>query len=251
VRLFCLGVCVLLLACAPRREWITATPDTWPVLQAELARLRLAAPRRSWAARVSVTMREPGAGRSIHGRGAIAVTPGRAVRMILVAGPGTTMLDAWVTGERWRLDLPPLERVLRGGLDTPPDLPIGFLRWWFFRPFDGMLVAASPPASTQTGAAPDSPRAGPTWLLRDGTTSVELHEDRCARGVELVASRRSADGRVERLESCSSGPEPSPGDQVHYDDQKTGLAVEITLEAVVEGGPPPEAFDDPDAAHGT
>jgi hypothetical protein len=186
---------------------------------------------------VSVTLHEPRSGRVVDGRGGIAVAPGRAVRMILVGGAATTMLDAWVTPDRWRVAIPPVSRVLRGGADEPRDLPIGFLRWWFFRPLQGTLVAASP---------------GPpavTWLLHDGPAVVVLREGRCERGEWLAASRR-VDDRVERLDACPWRPAPAPGDHVRYDDEASGLAVDLTVEGLASGAPPAEAFDDPDSVPG-
>jgi hypothetical protein len=146
------------------------------------------------------------------------------------------MLDAWVTPERWRVDVPAVSRVLRGGADEPGDLPIGFLRWWFFRPLEGALLAAS-----------QGP-AGAGWVLRDGRASVVLREGRCERGASLEASRQ-LDGRVERLDACAWRAVPAAGDHVRYEDEASGLAVELTVEAPSPGAPPAEAFDDPDAAH--
>jgi len=88
-------------------------------------------------------MREPRSGRVIRGRGGLAVVPGRALRMILVGVAGVTMLDAWVTPARWRVAVPMLGVLRRGGADDPADLPIGFLRWWFFTPLEGRLFAAT------------------------------------------------------------------------------------------------------------
>ena len=92
-------------------------PDTaeWPALQRRLADERDARPRDPWAAVVRVTMREPRSGHVVDGRGAIAVAPGRAVRMILVGGAGLTLLDAWVARRGWRFAVPSAEVVRRGG----------------------------------------------------------------------------------------------------------------------------------------
>jgi hypothetical protein len=180
-------------------------------------------------------MHEPRSGRVIDGRGGIAVAPGRAVRMILVAGAGATVLDAWVTPERWRVAVPVMGVVRRGGRDEPHDLPIGFLRWWFFTPLEGTLFAAT---FTHPGAF---------WLLRSGDAVVELRAGPCDRGAELAATRR-LHGRAERVDECRARPTPSPGDRVHYEDSASGLAVDLVVETLAAAPPEEEAFRDPEEA---
>ncbi|HEY5242922.1 MAG TPA: hypothetical protein VIJ22_15690, partial [Polyangiaceae bacterium] len=97
----CLGLA--LSACAaPPTPWHGATPETWPALRNALASQRDSRSTRPWSAGVAVTLREPRSGRVIRGRGGLAVVPGRALRMILIGVAGVTMLDAWVTRQRWR-----------------------------------------------------------------------------------------------------------------------------------------------------
>jgi len=215
--------------------WQGATPGTWPALRDRLAAERTAAPHEPWSAGVRVTMREPRSGRVFDGRGGIAVAPGRALRMILVGGAGTTLLDAWVTRARWRVAVPPLHLVRRGGADEPRDLPVGFLRWWFFTPLEGQLFAAS-----------DAP-PGPTWLLRDGAAVVELRVGTCDRGELRTASRRVG-GRTERVEECRERAVPRPGDWVRYRDEASGLGVDLVVESVRGSLPDEEAFRDPDSS---
>jgi len=179
-------------------------------------------------------MRDARSGRVIDGRGGIAVAPGRAVRMILVGGAGVTMLDAWVTRGRWRVAVPPLDLVRRGGADEPRDLPVGFLRWWFFTPFEGTLFAAT------------FMKPGMLWLLRDGDAVIDLHVGPCSRGERLTASRR-VHGRSEHVEECRALAVPRPDDAVRYVDDASGLRVDIVLESVAVGSPQEEAFRDPDA----
>jgi hypothetical protein len=227
--------CLLLASCAPLVErWVPATPESWTTSRARLEALRRA-PREAWAGEVSVRWREPRTGQTIVGRGGIGVAPGRGVRMILLGGPGMTMLDAWITPERWRFAVPPLGVVRRGGADEPADLPVGFLRWWFFHPLEGSLVAATP-----------GPPA-PGWLLRDGPAVVEVLERPCPLGIGLAVTR-TASGRVESIEACRREGLPVPGDRVRYEDRATGLGVALTLEALASGPPLPEAFEDPDTA---
>jgi hypothetical protein len=226
---------LVLASCAPApTAWRAAGPDEWPSLRAELARLRQVRPREPWAAGLRATMRQPRSGRVLDARGGIAVAPGRALRMILVAGAGATMLDAWVTRDQWRIAVPPAGIVRRGGGGDPDDLPVGFLRWWFFRPLEGMLFAAS--RSQGTAGRED------VFLLRDDDGSaVELRAGRCLR-----ASRRR-NGRTERVDECLVRAQPAPGDRVRYQDESSGLVVDLQLESLSTAPPDEDAFRDPDA----
>ena len=119
--------------------------------------------------------------------------------MILVGVAGATMLDAWVTPHQWRVAVPALGLVRRGAEQAPGDLPIRFLRWWFFTPMGGRLFAA-----TFDGGRP-------LWLLRDGEAVVELRAGACDRGRRLVAARREQ-GRTESVDECRAAPRPTTGD---------------------------------------
>src|SRR5580704_6974926 len=114
-------------AAAPAPTWPTATNEGWTALKAALDQARGGRPSSPWAAGLRITMRDPASGRVVDGRGAIAVAPGRAVRMMLVGAAGATLLDAWVTPTRWRIAVPPLDLVRRGANDEPRDMPVGFL----------------------------------------------------------------------------------------------------------------------------
>jgi hypothetical protein len=153
--------------------------------------------------------------------------------MILTGVAGVTMLDAWVTRQRWRVAVPLLGVLRRGGADDPADLPIGFLRWWFFTPLEGTLFAA------------ELEGGSPAWLMRDGAAVVELRSEVCERGPRLLATRRSG-GRAEAVDECRAGVEPSIGDHVRYDDVTSGLGVELVVESVSAEPPVAEAFVDPD-----
>jgi hypothetical protein len=179
-------------------------------------------------------MREPRSGQVIDGRGAIAVKPGEAVRMILTGAAGATMLDAWVTMTRWRVAVPVLSLVRRGDVLAPREMPVGFLRWWFLTRLAGGLFAA-----TCTGD-------GALWLLRYGGAVIELREEPCSRGTLLRATRRM-EGRAETVDECRSRAAPSAGDTARYVDESSGLRVEVLLESIGTEPPRDEAFEDPDA----
>ncbi len=157
--------------------------------------------------------------------------------MVLVGPAGTTMLDAWITRDRWRVAVPSLEVVRRGGEDAPPDLPVGFLRWWFLTPLDGALFGA---AFTDPGVA---------WLLRDGDAVIELRLAPAPDGEALTVARRVG-GRSERIEELRAGTAPHVGDRVHYVDETSGLRVDLMLESVASRPPDEGAFLDPDIEGG-
>jgi hypothetical protein len=181
-----------------------------------------------------MAMVESRSGHAVDGRGAIAVAPGRALRMVLVGAAGTTMLDAWMTPHKWRIAVPPANVVRRGDDGKEPsELPVGFLRWSFFRPLEGTLVAGSP----QVG--------GMLFVLRDDEAVLEVRVRPCDRG-ELTMTTRHAAGRTERLDECRASSTPRQGDWVRYEDQSSGLRVDLTLESVAEELPDEEAFRDPD-----
>lgn len=234
-----LSFCVCLAACSSSAStrpppWPSATAQSWSRLSRELAEKRLQQPRAPWSAGLRVTMHEPSSGRVVDGRGAIAVKPGEAVRMILTGAAGATMLDAWVTMTRWRVAVPPLALVRRGDVAAPREMPVGFLRWWFLTPLAGRLFAAT---FTSDGLL---------WLLRYSGAVVELREAPCSRGTLLHASRR-IDGRAETVEECRASTAPSAGDTACYVDESSGLRVEVLLESIAAEPPRDEAFEDPDA----
>ena len=95
---------------------------------------------------LTIAIRDGISGRGFEGRGVVVVRPGRALRMILLGPGGTTAMDVWMREGRWRVAIPPLDRVVRGDARTPPEkmrgLPIGLLSRWLVAPFGGAVVAA-------------------------------------------------------------------------------------------------------------
>jgi hypothetical protein len=228
--------CLVVAGCAPARDaWRTPDADTFRRLGERLAREREERSGAPWSFGVRVALREPRTGRIVEGRGAVAVAPGQAVRMILVQGPGSTVMDAWVAPDRWRVAIPPIDVVRRGGADEATDLPIGFLRWWFLAPLAGDVFAAA------------SDEARDRWLLRAGDAVVSLTVSACARGEAWEAIRRTG-SRVERVRECRAGAKPSAGDSADYDDASSGLRVHVEVDESTHGPPDPDAFRDPDTA---
>jgi hypothetical protein len=234
---------IVVVSCTvPAKSRQPMDPATWATVQRALEAERAARSRPPWRARVSVSMREPRTGRVVDGRGAIAVAPGRAMRMVLVGGAGGTMLDAWITAAQWRVAIPPAGQLRRGdGVEAElgdgggaRDLPVGFLRWLFFTPLQGTLFAGT------------QEQDGLSFLLRDGDAVLEVRLRSCDRGQLSIITRRSR-GRVERLEECRAPSSPQPGDWVTYRDDSNGLRCDLAIESVASESPDDIAFRDPDA----
>jgi len=246
MRAFAFAVMALAIAaCAPRASPSvpTALSDPtareWTRLRERLAIARSEEPERPYVANVVVALREPRTGKVFQARGALAVDPKHALRMILVGPGGATALDAWVTDDQFRFAVPAIAFVRRGGANTKASngLPIGFFRWWMLHPLDGRLLAAW------------TRDAGALYLLRRGDETVLLREAHIARSrrEHLIAARRE-DGHVERLEWLGRSPvAPHAGDKARYVDGASGLEVEVRVEGVGEHEPDPAAFLDPDA----
>ena len=207
------------------------TQDEWSTARDRLARLRRGRPERAYVERVRLAISDPRTGRQYHARGAVAVSPGKAARMILIGPAGTTALDVWVTKDRFRFAVPAIKLEKRGGLDPAEakGLPIGMLRWWFLSPLAGRLLVAR---STQGESA---------WILRDGAATVTVRSD----GRRFVALRREGE-TLEGIEWISRGLVPQSGEHGRYIEGRFGLRVDVVVEDLLENGPDAEAFADPD-----
>ncbi len=154
--------------------------------------------------------------------------------MILVGPGGATAIDVWATKAAWRFAVPPLAIHRRGGSEDDPTLPVGFLRWWFLAPVDGTLLTSV--ASEQ----------GLRLILRSDDSIIDLVEREGESGRTMVASRR-APGLSDRVEFHGASFTPSPGDRATYDEEPSGVHVEVVVEDAADT-PDPEAFVDPDRA---
>ncbi|HXX67314.1 MAG TPA: hypothetical protein VEK07_09040 [Polyangiaceae bacterium] len=236
--LFAQPLAALATACATTQPsaWLHPTQQQWGEARAVWQGLMAAQSHAPYVAAVATTMRDARSGRTVDGRGAIAIAPGEAVRMILVGGAGATVLDAWVTRKRWRIAVPPLDVVKRGGAEDPDGLPVGFLRWWFVTPHDGVLFAASLGPS------------GDRWLLRDREAVIDFGIA-FRQGRRRVTATRRSPGHAERIEEVGNGPSPlaaAVGDHVTYVDETTGLRVTVAVESIATAPPDPAAFENPD-----
>lgn len=231
-----------LAACAPRgvspAQLADPEPREWTRLRERLAITRSEVPERPFTERIVVAMRDPHTGKIFQARGALAIDPHRALRMILLGPGGVTALDAWVTDDQFRFVVPPISLERRGGADpaSARGLPVGFFRWWLLHPLDGRLLAAW------------NREEGPLYLLRNHDETVLLREARMRAGRERVMAARREDGSVERLDWIGRSPTtPHAGDKARYVDGVSGLEVEVLVEGLGEQEPDPTAFLDPDA----
>jgi hypothetical protein len=227
------ALAVLAGACArPPSAWVHPSPEQWARAGEALAALRSTAPREPYASVVRLVLLEPATGRTYDARGAIAVAPGRAMRLIGIGPAGATVVDAWVTPERWRVAVPAMGRLERGGADSATAVPVGFFRWWFLgAPLDGSLIAAAP--------------SGSPLVLRAPGAMIEVMADP---GAHLHLSRWSR-GRVERIDWQGASLAPSEGDRAAYADEATGLRVEAVIEQGARAFSGDAcAFEDPDGA---
>ena len=207
------------------------TQYEWATARDRLARLRQGRPDKPYVERVRLAISDPRTGRQYQARGAVAVSPGKAARMILVGPGGTTALDVWVTKDRFRFAVPAIKLEKRGGVDPAEakGLPIGMLRWWFLSPLAGRLLVAR---STKEESA---------WILRDGAATVTVRSD----GRRFVALRREGE-TLEGIEWISRGLIPQSGEHGRYIEGRFGLRVEVLVEELLPTEPDADAFADPD-----
>ena len=241
----CVGA--LGLGCQPERQAITAALPpgregwlAWRAAHAEVAALRQQLqPPAAYTMNVTLALDQPQLGQRVRARGAVAVRPPDALRMILLGPGGTTALDLWICEDEFRFAIPAIDLLRRGDGTTPPaelrGLPVDFLRWWFLRPLAGQLLAFV-----------DDPAAGRRYLLSDGDRVVALTRQRgepLAGGATaplLRVSRRSVyDEETLLIDGARCG-------EVQYAQRSTGIELEVHCEKVNVAPPPSRAFADPD-----
>jgi hypothetical protein len=229
------GLAVASGACVPHEQAPFGTPSQaeWTLARGRLAELRASQPSHPYVEVVHVYVRDPRTGRTFQGRGAVAVDPHRAMRMVLVGPGGATALDAWTTRDRWRFALPALDRVQRGSVSDDA-LPVGFFRWWFLAPFDGrLLTARARPGST-------------LFVLRQGSATITMLFETAGDSARAGLAQRREGGGLDRLAWLGRGLVPAGGDRALYEQPRTGLRVEVDIESISGDPPDPEDFQDPD-----
>jgi hypothetical protein len=238
----------LFIASASCAAGALAPPDPtaaeWQAARVRLEALRDSQPDQPYGIVVRVTLREPRSGRSFVARGALAVDPRRAMRMILLGPGGTTALDAWVTPDAYRFEVPPIGLLDRGGEHANPSLPVDFFRWWFLAPVDGRLLASYAGPSLSLSRVAEC--RGRWFILRRGASTVTLCDGpEEGRAFEIFGTERTG-AKDERLSFRGEGLVPHAGDTARYEDVRSGVRAEVDVESRDADMPDPVAFLDPD-----
>ncbi len=249
--IWALGAACLAAACSPRPAFSGPWPSgaEWQGDRARLESLRRSEPERPYGVTVRMGLYEPRTGRTFDARGALAVDPHRALRLVLLGPGGATALDAWVTPDAYRFEAPPIGLVRRGGVAADPSLPVGFFRWWMLAPVEGRLLASF---SGSALALPELPACSGRWfLLRHDSTTVTMcdgpHGTSVAEPFRVDATLRSG-GALSRLGFRGQGLLPHEGDRAAYADLRSGTRVDVVVDGVNPEPPDPLAFQDPDLA---
>jgi hypothetical protein len=234
-----MSLVALASGCAANVSPPLPTQAEWSAARVWLDELRATEPTKPFAAVVQVALREPHTGRAFSARGAVAVDPHHAVRMILVGPAGATALDVWATPDRWRFEVPAANILRRGGREDDPSLPIGFFRWWFLAPLEGRLLTSVAGGSRER------------FVLRDRDATVDLTDSRGAAGeaLHLVSASRRAGDAVDRIAFRGASFAAAAGDSATYDQEGSGVHVEVRIESPADA-PDPAAFVDPDSPQG-
>lgn len=214
-----LAVALSLAGCAlsPAPASPAVTQAAWDEARGRLEALRARFFERPYVERLRVSLREPRTHRVFEARGAVAVQPGTAARMVLIGPAGATALDMWLGRDGWRFHVPALGPARRGGRDdSPAELPVGFFRWWLLAPLSGRLLTV-----TERGEL----------VLRDGGATVRIGARAFGPHLEMRATR-TVGARGERLFLVGLAARPAAGDVARYVDQRSGLSVDVTVEGV-------------------
>jgi len=221
-----------------RASYPPMSAEEWRVARARLAELRRETdvPR---TLNVKVRLHEPLSNKVLDARGAVAVVPPRGLRMILLGPGGTTALDLWVEGDRYRFAVPAIDLLRRGDGHEPREarrgLPVDFLRWWLLRPTSGELIWA--------GREPEGER----FVIRDEEALVELF----VRKGGAIEARRSSwthgdDEARKRIDDETIFADQLGCARVQYRQASTGLEVTVECESERLGAPNARALEDPD-----
>lgn len=180
----------------------------------------------------------------VTARGAMALSPPDRLRMILLGPGGTTAMDLWLSGARFRFAIPAIDRVVRGDERTTErerrGLPVDFLRWWTLDALSGELSAARMHDGDLEVLLREPTRVTEATLKRDG--SIAAHR--------TWFGEADAEGHAPQIEEewVLAGPQKGGAgcrDAV-YRQRSTRLAVNARCESERDGVSAP-ALVDPDA----
>jgi len=164
--------------------------------------------------------------------------------MILLGPSGATALDAWVTPDAYRFEVPPIGLLDRGGESPDRALPVGFFRWWFLAPVDGRLLASY---SGATLRLPDLPACHGRWfVLRRAASTVTLCDEERAPGTLGVLATERTGSALQKLSFRGQSLVPHAGDTARYEDARSGVRAAVEVESLDASPPDPIAFVDPD-----
>ena len=246
-----LFLAALASACAaPSAKVPRVTQHEWTDARRALAELRRRVPKKPFVQIVHVSMSEPHTGRVVQARGAVAIDPHHAMRLVLLGPGGATALDVWVTEDAWRFAVPALNIVRHSkpgdpSADAAAGFPIEFFRWWFLEPLDGRLLYA------EKSRDRNDPILFRTFVLANGENTITLKALYGPTRRAFLASRRDmrAPG-VDHLLWGAHAFAPGPGEGATYKQGKSGFEVEIGVEEISADPPDATAFLDPDAKGG-
>jgi hypothetical protein len=219
----------------PRAAWAPPSREELASVRARLDDLRSQLGART--EEIAITLEAPLLPGAIRARGAIAVVPGRAARVVLLGPGGTTAADLWMDRERHRLAVPARDTITRGKRgESLRGMPLELFRTWFLEPLDGELLDASVDDGVMRAVL----------RTRDATVFVRAERDDA-----LVIERVPLPSGTEE-----PGGEPdveiirAPGGaacaRVTYERPRLGVRAEITC-ASRKAGAAERAMRDPDA----
>lgn len=188
---------------------------------------------------IALTIDAPYMPSRLVARGAVAIRPPDAIRMILLGPGGTTAMDLWSVDDRYRFAIPALDIVRVGSLLAPiraeRGLPVDFLRWWLLDPLGGRLLAARRLGNAEGGAG----GAGLELLIAtdERTTTAIVHDDGRISAHRSWWSPHLVDEEWIEATSLRCGT-------VVYRQRSTQLVVRATCEASRKGATV-RAFDPP------
>lgn len=217
----------------PSREELTAARAWLDALRDELG------PRTE---EVAMTIEAPLLPGAIRARGAVAIAPGRAARVVLLGPGGTTAADLWMDRARHRLAIPAREEVVRGERgDALRGMPLELFRTWFLEPLDGELLDAS--IDDDVLVAVLRTEDATVFVRAERGTPISAGDLRIER-VPLAAPGARAEGGERDVETIHA-PHGTTCGRVSYTRPRVGMRAEIAC-ASRKPGVAERALVDPD-----
>jgi len=197
-------------------------------------------PGKDYRQEVELTVREEVSGKGFTGRGALAVRPRQALRMVLLGPGGTTAMDKIFRGDEHTKEMP------RG-------IPVPLLRHWVVEPFGGVPVAVHRGCVATDGAVVEC-AGGFVAFLRRGD-AFEVRERQEGKGELTGRAWWLHDGSVtawlewteQRFKEDDS--EVVVTKTVHYVSNDPPMTVDVTAGSAKTATLPNATFDDPDLVH--